>query len=130
MALRSGYYGIKGKILSKLLPDYSTPGVKTNSELTASIQNIDQSKTVYGSGTYKDLDNVTTSGLYSVWGSALNKPSDIVQMQNATLIVTNNPIGTQITQTLINGTEHNIYTRFFANNVWGSWYKFTGTEVS
>jgi len=34
MALRSGYYGIKGKILSKLLPDYSTPGVMTNSELT------------------------------------------------------------------------------------------------
>lgn len=40
MALRSGYYGIKGKILSKLLPDYSTPGVMTNQELSDGVTNV------------------------------------------------------------------------------------------
>ena len=105
----------------------------TNKELTdvvTPVPFLDMSKTVYSGGTYTDLNNIKTSGMYAVFGSALNKPSDIVACQNSTLIVTANTASTTVSQTLINATEHSIYTRLFDGSSWGSWYKFSGTEVS
>lgn len=109
-------------------------GAMTNEELTkavAPVPFLDMSKTVYSSGTYSDLNDVKKSGIYSVFYSALNKPSDITgSLNNATLIVTANPVNASITQTLIDGDHKALYIRFTSDgSSWGSWSKFTGTPV-
>lgn len=111
-----------------------TPFAMTNKELTevaGVVSNLDMSKGISSSGEYTDLNDVKKSGIYAVFGSALNKPSDISTIINGTLIVTHKTSLDDVTQTLINGNEGTIYVRTYATATgWSSWYKFTGTIVS
>lgn len=110
------------------------PYAMTNKELTevaGVVSNLDMSKGISSSGAYTDLNNVKTSGIYAVFGSALNKPADVSTIINGTLIVTHKTSLDDVTQTLINGNEGTIYVRTYATKTgWSSWYKFTGTVVS
>ena len=114
--------------------DTYVPYAMTNKELTevaSVVSNLDMSKSISSSGAYTDLNNVKTSGIYAVFGSALNKPSDVSTIINGTLIVTHKTSLDDVTQTLINGNEGTIYVRTYATATgWSSWYKFTGTVVS
>ena len=110
------------------------PYAMTNEQLTkvaGVVSNLDMSKGISSSGAYTDLNNVKTSGIYAVFGSALNKPADVSTIINGTLIVTHKTSLDDVTQTLINGNEGTIYVRTYATATgWSSWYKFTGTVVS
>lgn len=76
-----------------------------------------------------DLDTYTTDGVYRITdifiaATILNAPVTNVKYILEVFSVSDTDTIQRIT------TESDIYTRQKSSGVWGSWYKFTGTEVS
>ena len=69
MALRASYYGLKKRILDKVLSDYDSAGVMTNKELTDWI-----SEFFFATGNYTGDMNDITNGFHYVSNAAAHNP--------------------------------------------------------
>lgn len=122
MALRAGYYGIKKKILNKILPDYTDPDVMTNRELTENVfvkNNLSSAD---------NLNDVTTDGIYGIGSAPTNSPESTAYC----ILIVKRYSGSQLIQVI---HKHDVMysRRYFVSGdtpTWSSWYKFTGTVVS
>ena len=121
------------------------PYAMTNRELTDAVTDIDTRLSVGTIVANSSLNNYYKTGdYYSNTGSNTatlsDKPSDLADAFRLSVICANFPVGqgnnattSPITQKieLINGATPCIYMRHKTGgeSTWGSWYKFTGTEV-
>ena len=121
------------------------PYAMTNKKLTDAVTEIDTRLSVGTIVANSSLNNYYKTGdYYSNTGSNTatlsDKPSDLAGAFRLSVICANFPVGqgnnettSPITQKieLINGTTPCIYMRHKTGggSTWGSWYKFTGTEL-
>ena len=122
------------------------PYTKTNRELTEDAiecKTFVSNSQVRGLAANSDLNNCYLTGDYystsnSITGSLSNKPSDLTKAFRMTVLNSYYGVGggtttDAITQiiTLINNVTPCLYIRHKpGSGSWGSWYKFSGTEVS
>ena len=103
------------------------PYVMTNKELTVSL-NTKISKTPTFIASTDDLNNVLNEGWYK-WQNAPTNSPELLTWANMS-VTSNGDVNR--TQTVVKGGY--IYQRTRTGTVesqtWGSWYKFTGTEVT
>lgn len=102
--------------------DTYQPYAMTNRELT---KKVFEKRTLTSAD---DLNNITETGIYGITTAPVNSPEATTY---CTLLVKANS-SNDIKQIIFEARSAGgyIYIRSYGNNVWGSWYKFTGTVVS
>lgn len=127
MALRAGYYGIKKRILDKILPDYITPGVMTNEQLTEKVTPqivpiTTDANTLTNEGTYLYKSLITDA-------PTIHLPSEMTNRYARIEVKTINGTS-QLTQVLYTHNKTDFWTRALNNGTFTNWFKFSGTEVA
>ena len=102
------------------------PYAMTNKELTDELAKKINIKPVVLDST-KDLNNILTTGFYTITTTPTHAPSDNPVYCNMIVISENND-DDNLRQMLYKNSA--IYIRNRANNSWSNWYKYTGTEMT